>query len=197
MLSARSLFIIWGDTPTYWQWTSVAAARVEEVAELVSVCWLEIKGGIKTGMLLPNTLYAAYLVFKQQSAGAHGFENQAVEALVQIVGEGDGQRRTVYLETPPRPLLQIFPPEFNFSCSCFRNSPDAEKLSLVASPSGLGVHRYPKKRSDGWMEVEVGDFFSGDGEDKEVEMSVYEVKGGHWKGGILVEAIEIRPKGKT
>lgn len=27
MLSARSLSIVWGDTPRYWRWTSVPAAR--------------------------------------------------------------------------------------------------------------------------------------------------------------------------
>ncbi|TKY63642.1 putative F-box protein PP2-B12 [Spatholobus suberectus] len=86
MLPARSLFIAGGDTPSYWRWTSVPAARVSEVAELVIVCWLEIKGRIKTRILSPNTLYTAYLVFKQSSAGAYGFKNQPVEVSVGVVG---------------------------------------------------------------------------------------------------------------
>ncbi|KAG5042178.1 hypothetical protein JHK87_006093 [Glycine soja] len=69
LLSARSLTVFWGegDTPRYWGWAGV---RYLEVTEIVSVPWLKILGRIKTGMLSPNTLYGAYLVFKESSDGA-------------------------------------------------------------------------------------------------------------------------------
>ena len=56
----------------------------------------------------------------------------------------------------------------------------------------------PKERGDGWWEIELGEFFNG-GEDDggEVEMSVLEVEGGNWKGGIVVQGIEIRPKSRS
>lgn len=44
------------------------------------------------------------------------------------------------------------------------------------------------------MEAEMGEFYNEDGEDEEVVMSWMEVKGGHWKKGLIVEGIEIRPK---
>ncbi|KAJ6406111.1 hypothetical protein OIU84_009770 [Salix udensis] len=44
MLSARDLMIVWGDTPSYWRWNSDSSSRFGEVAELISVCWLEIRG---------------------------------------------------------------------------------------------------------------------------------------------------------
>ncbi|CAJ1961213.1 unnamed protein product [Sphenostylis stenocarpa] len=198
MLSARSLSIVWGNTPSYWRWTSVPATRFWEVAELVSVCWLEIKGGIKSRMLTPNTLYGAYLVFKQRSRGAYGFENQPVEVSVGIAGEGEGRRRTVYLETatPRRPRHQIVPRIFSRVRSRFLDSFDAAPPPppppRVDDSAVAG--EYPKERDDGWMEVELGDFFSGGGgEEKEVEFGVYEVKSGEWKGGILVQGIDIRP----
>ena len=101
------------------------ASRFSEVAELVSVCWLEIKGGIKSGTLSEKTLYGAYLVFKQRSGGAYGFYNQPVEVSV------EGRRRTVYLEeaeTPRRPREQIVPGIFSRVRSRFLDSFDAEAM---------------------------------------------------------------------
>ncbi|THU52025.1 hypothetical protein C4D60_Mb06t37250 [Musa balbisiana] len=49
-------------------------------------------------------------------------------------------------------------------------------------------------RDDGWMEAELGEFYNEEGEDGEVEMSLMEVKGGHWKKGLIIQGIEIRPK---
>ncbi|XP_020213402.1 putative F-box protein PP2-B12 [Cajanus cajan] len=203
MLSARSLFIVWGDTPRYWRWTNVPTARFWEVAELVSVCWLEIKGVVKSSMLSPNTLYAAYLVFKQRDAGAYGFENQPVEVEVSVgaAGGGGGGRRTVYLEaaTPRRPRHQIVPRIFSRVRSRFLDSFDAAPPlpSAVEGASG-GGGEYPRERGDGWMEVELGEVLKGGGEgEEEVEIGVYEVKSGEWKGGILVQGIEIRPKLKN
>ncbi|CAJ1976314.1 unnamed protein product [Sphenostylis stenocarpa] len=55
-----------------------------------------------------------------------------------------------------------------------------------------GLQR-PNVRSDGWLEIEMGEFFNTTLED-EVEMSVMEVRGGNWKSGLVVEGIELRPK---
>ena len=38
--------------------------RFAEAVELRTICWLEIKGSINTGMLSPETLYGAYLRVK-------------------------------------------------------------------------------------------------------------------------------------
>jgi len=177
------------------QYHLMFASRFSEVAELVSVCWLEIKGGIKSGTLSEKTLYGAYLVFKQRSGGAYGFYNQPVEVSV------EGRRRTVYLEeaeTPRRPREQIVPGIFSRVRSRFLDSFDA--APPPPPPNAKGGGEYPKERSDGWMEVELGDFFNVGGEkekEKEVEIGVYEVKSGGWKAGILVQGIEIRPKHKN
>ncbi|KAL6194962.1 hypothetical protein ACLB2K_036037 [Fragaria x ananassa] len=60
---------------------------------------------------------------------------------------------------------------------------------VVLDPSTVSPRaRY---RGDGWMEVEMGEFFV-KGDDATVECSVREVNG--TKSGLLVEGIEIRPK---
>lgn len=203
MLSARSLFIVWGDTPRYWRWTSLPPARFSEVAQLANVCWLEINGSMKSSMLSPNTMYGAYLVFKQRDGGAYGFENQPIEVSVGVAGEGDYQSRTVYLEaaTPRRLRHQIVPRIFSRIRYRYLDGFDAAPPPAPSSAgvdsccSGLG-NEYPKERGDGWLEVELGDFFNGAGDDKEVEFGVKEVKSGGWKSGIILQGIEIRPKCK-
>jgi hypothetical protein len=134
------------------------------VAELVSVCWLEIRGKINTCMLSPATLYTAYLVFKV-TTGSFGFEDQPVEVAVGVVGsDGHKRKRSVFLDTE-------------------RGRRQRNQTVPAA------------RRGDGWLEIELGEFFNGgDGDDGEVEMSVLEVKGGNWKGGLIVQGFEIRPK---
>uniref|UniRef100_M8B6B7 Uncharacterized protein n=1 Tax=Aegilops tauschii TaxID=37682 RepID=M8B6B7_AEGTA len=64
MLSARNLFIVWGDTPQYWTWIPLEDSRFSEGAQLMHVCWFEIRGKIHSKMLSQDTTYAAYMVFK-------------------------------------------------------------------------------------------------------------------------------------
>lgn len=189
MLAARDLSIVWGDTPQYWKWTSLSESRFSEVAELISVCWLEIHGKIKTSMLSPNTTYAAYLVFKSTEE-AYGFEYQPAEVTVGITG-GESETRTVYLDpdTGHRQQFQIIPrPGGMF------NRIRTRMLRPFASISRQSDSRYPKARGDGWMEIQLGEYFNKDGEDGELEMSLREVRGGNWKSGLIVHGIDIRPK---
>ncbi|KAE8660208.1 F-box protein PP2-B15-like [Hibiscus syriacus] len=57
-----------------------------------------------------------------------------------------------------------------------------------------GDDRVMSKREDGWMEIELGEFFNGGMSDEEVKMSLMEIKGHQLKGGVIIEGIEIRPK---
>ena len=52
----------------------------------------------------------------------------------------------------------------------------------------------PKKRADGWMEIEMGEFKNEEGEDGEVSISLMETRGGNWKKGLILQGIEIRAK---
>ncbi|CAL5208346.1 unnamed protein product [Lathyrus oleraceus] len=51
----------------------------------------------------------------------------------------------------------------------------------------------PTVRSDGWSEIEMGEFFNSGIENEEVHMKVLETAG-NWKRGFFVEGIEVRPK---
>ncbi|CAL5337269.1 unnamed protein product [Camellia sinensis] len=169
MLGARGLTIVWGDTPIYWAWRSLPwgslpQSRFSEVAELVSVCWLDIKGKIETRLLSPKTTYVAFLVFKFVRAN-QGFESLPAKASVRLVGDEEEKSSTVYLKQPLTPVT-------------------SEGLS----------GRFPQERKDKWMEIQLGEFFNDQGEDGEVVMQLMEIERGNWKYGLVVEGIEIRPK---
>ncbi|KAK4758719.1 hypothetical protein SAY87_020020 [Trapa incisa] len=186
MLSARTLKITWGDTPRYWQWTSISdpRSRFSEVARLQDVCWLEITGKIDLKALSPSTNYAAYFVFSLDRS-AYGFENQPVEVAVGPAAGGESITRIVYLDVQRRKKLRYFRGPFTGPFVLFAGTP----RRVGGSGGGLKCR---KNRSDGWWEVEIGEFEGG--QEGELEMRVKEINGGHWKRGLIVCGIEIRPK---
>lgn len=189
-IGAKELGITWGDTPRYWTWRSAPESRFPELAELVTVCWLEIVGKMNTNSLSPDTNYAAYLVFKM-SEEAYGFYSPA-EVSVKTAG-GKSETRTVYLDRQEgqNQRNQIIPRRIGV----FNRVRHMTGIQPAMQREGdLNV---PKQRADGWLEVEIGEFWTQRDEDEEVEMSVKEVKAGNWKGGVIVEGIEVRPKPVT
>ncbi|XP_060171431.1 F-box protein PP2-B10-like [Lycium barbarum] len=176
MIAPRELIISWGDRSSIWKWRKYCNSRFSEVARLVSVRWLDIRGRIGTEMLSPKTNYAAYLVFKLVDQKSYGLES--ANAIIRFVNyetdsETEKQANTVQLETLPQDR-RIFGGNHN--------------QQIIASGKN------PKMRGDGWMEVELGDFNSKEGIDGPVEARLIEIKRLHPKGGLIVEGIEFRPK---
>ncbi|MCH90741.1 F-box protein PP2-B1 [Trifolium medium] len=165
MLSARSLAIVWGDDTHYWNWIAMPDSRFPEVAFLRFVWWLEIRGMINKLALSKNTRYAAYLVFKMQCG--LGFENTPVELSVGVEG---GLQSTKNVCLYPNGEFKVY-----------------IRRSLRSLPR-------PSVRSDGWLEIEMGEFFNSELEDEEIHMSVIEIKSGTMKERFSLEGIEVRPK---
>ncbi|OVA05665.1 Phloem protein 2-like [Macleaya cordata] len=196
MLGAKDLSIIWGNTPKYWRWRAFPGSRFAEVAELLSVCWLEIHGKLETRLLSPKTLYAAYLVLKFVE-GAFGFDHPPAEAVVKVVGGGPGSsgctvERPIYLDPDGsrRRQLQVAPHRIGLIRRRFGH------ILRPAASMSRWEGQFPQERGDGWMEIEMGHFYNGGEEDGggEVQMTLTEVKGGHWKAGLIIQGIELRPK---
>ncbi|KAJ4901243.1 F-box protein PP2-B10 [Raphanus sativus] len=163
MLSAMNISIMWGDTPQYWEWVTFPEARFKRVAKLLDLCWFEIRGRTNTGVLSPRTRYSAYIVFKKVNH-CNSLEDVSIEAGVGVVGN-EASTRFIYFD---------------------------------ARVDGLSLRRRrrrPHERRDGWMEIELGEFFSGGHimNSDEIEMSAFETKLGHWKSGLIIQGIEIRP----
>ncbi|XWS64490.1 hypothetical protein CRYUN_Cryun05aG0008200 [Craigia yunnanensis] len=69
----------------------------------------------------------------------------------------------------------------------------SKRKQMLKSRVIEGENRVLSKREDGWMEIELGEFFSGES-DEEVKMSLKEIKGHQLKGGLMIEGIKVRPK---
>lgn len=156
------------------------------MAELLDVCWFEVRGKININMLSTGTNYAAYLVFTCKSR-TYGFEHQPAEAFVSISGH-ESEKRIVCLdpEGAERQRYQIVPRRIGLFYHRLRQR--RQDMSMEQNTE------YPKQRKDGWMEVELGEYFVEGGQDGDLEVSLMEVKGGNWKRGLTIQGIEIRPK---
>ncbi|KAJ4722953.1 F-box protein [Melia azedarach] len=55
------------------------------------------------------------------------------------------------------------------------------------------VQSLAQDRGDGWVEIEMGEFFNENGNDGTLVCSVFEING-HSKHGIIIQGIELRPK---
>ncbi|CAL9765409.1 unnamed protein product [Musa acuminata subsp. burmannicoides] len=189
MLSARSLSITWGDTPQYWRWVPLSDCRFSEAAELVNVCWLEIRGKIQSRMLSGRRTYAAYLIFRLAD-WSRGLGHPPQEASV-TMGVQHSSTHVVRLQpndSPSRVRARRnrirFGPLVRWGAMMLEIAADQEAAAEEVGDA----------RDDGWMEAELGEFYIDEGEDGEVEMSLMEVRGGHWKKGLIIQGIEIRPK---
>ncbi|KAL1218396.1 F-box protein PP2-B10 [Cardamine amara subsp. amara] len=156
MLPAMDLIIAWVDNLHYWHWILIPEARFGRVAVLLSVCWFDICGKTNTRFLSPGTRYTAYIVFKKLD-NCKGFEDKAVEAVIEIVGE-EPYERIIYLD-------------------------EAIERNIVK----------PEKRQDGWMEVELGEFFNEGLHSDEINIRVLASDKLKWKRGLIILGIEIRP----
>ncbi|KAA8548437.1 hypothetical protein F0562_000121 [Nyssa sinensis] len=67
-------------------------------------------------------------------------------------------------------------------------------ITVCLKSKGQHFGRLPKERKDGWMEIEIGEFFNVEGDAGEVEICLIEIKDLHWKSGLIVEGMELRPK---
>ncbi|KAM7466115.1 hypothetical protein LguiB_013677 [Lonicera macranthoides] len=169
MLRSRELSIAGKDNEAHWNWPSILGSRFTEVAMLQSVRWLDIKGKIETRMLSPVTTYAAYLVYKLATSARDLIG--PVKTSVRFLGdEVEAEATVVYLKE------QVNMPDIFLGHSRVLRGP---------------VSRLPKERTDGWSEIELGEFLSDRGE---VEMRLWETDFHHWKSGLIVEGIEVRPK---
>ncbi|XP_022156423.1 F-box protein VBF-like [Momordica charantia] len=190
-LSARELSISWSSDPLCWSWKNHSHSRFAEVAELRTVSWLEISGKIRTKTVSSNTLYGAYLLVKI-SDRAYGLDLVPAQVCVQV---GDGAQAqvsegSVWLQRKDKKKEDI-------ECLFYGNRRERVR-KLVGNGEKMeenGSIRVLKEREDGWLEIELGEFFSGEnGTDEEVKMSLMEIKGFQLKAGLVLQGIQIRPK---
>lgn len=168
----------------------------------MDVCWLEISGKLQLSLLTPGTTYAAYFVYAM-AEDSYGLECHVgmppPKAKLTVVSSGTGSKATSATEHTV--CLQHMHGEEETimhrrkqQYMRLRKGYGGRKMMLTreADPD----IRCPRRRADGWAEVELGVFavgLAGD-EDGVVEVSLTEVDSQRWKKGLIVQGIEIRPK---
>ncbi|KAJ9557247.1 hypothetical protein OSB04_011861 [Centaurea solstitialis] len=178
VLSARSLSISLSNEPKHWSWTTHSTSRFFEVIELKTISNIEIEGRINTENLSPNTTYGAYLII---TVSDRAFGLDTIPSETSVSKNECSVTNTAYLcplDNKRQQLESLF----------FMNRRRMMEKRVVE-----GDGRRPSKREDGWMEIELGEFFVGE-ESEEVKMNLMETKGHQLKGGLIIEGIEIRPK---
>lgn len=142
-----------------------------KVCLVEDISYLQIQGRIQVKSLSPDTAYEAFFVY------LHRFkeiEYPPMKASVGLSGKGDEVVNNAYLFT-----------------TAFSTQDDDDE----DEDGGY----FARKRGDGWMEIKMGEFFTGeDGEDdvREVEMRLWETTGRtvYVDYGLVVQGIELRPK---
>ncbi|TVU43347.1 hypothetical protein EJB05_09808, partial [Eragrostis curvula] len=180
-LSARRLSLPWDDGEFSWKWTRNTLSRFAEVADLVDCTCLDIYGRLPAAALTPATAYAAYLVYGT-AEGHRGLSYPDQETAVAVGGRVLERHRV-----------------------CLRPD-DAEThkfrgAGLIAESSSGAIDgreepKRPRRRGDGWWEIDMGRLNTtgagGELEEEEVVAS-FEVLGWYPKRGLIVEGIEFRP----
>ncbi|PQQ03818.1 protein PHLOEM PROTEIN 2-LIKE A1 [Prunus yedoensis var. nudiflora] len=73
MVYAKALDITWSGDTRYWRWFKETSGDNFEAAELLNVCWLEVRGKLATTVLSPGTLYEVVFVVKMKTK-AYGWD---------------------------------------------------------------------------------------------------------------------------
>ncbi|KAK1618880.1 hypothetical protein QYE76_024397 [Lolium multiflorum] len=185
-LSARAL----NTSLPHWRWMHVAVAHdtktgrsiVSEAARLWNVQRLEIRGKIPSKMLSHNSTYAAYMVFKLMHTTS-GLSHPFQEASISIGGS----------ESTHRACLDSY---YEDGAGCM--VPRKQVLARFRRGFGMVLVEddviLPQRRTDGWMELELGGFCNEEDDDGEVCFAFTETEGLNAKTGLVVRSIEVRIK---
>ncbi|KAJ0092269.1 hypothetical protein Patl1_25939 [Pistacia atlantica] len=93
----------------------------------------------------------------------------------------DLERRILYKEDPP------------VKCGVyFEGKDDGKRHSLFLDPAGSMLRRY-RDKGDGWMEIEMGEFFNENGHDGML-MFTSSHDSDNTRNPFIIEGIELRPK---
>lgn len=127
-------------------------------------------------MLSPETKYAAYLVFKVEvNSSDDGYCSVLAVSNIQILGKKRCKK-----------LLCLFP-----------TLDDEEGGSKIVDLVNLLEIPQPTKREDGWLEIELGEYYNTKNEDVELRMEVKDLMGKESYKRHIVQGIEFRPKRDT
>ncbi|CAM0942957.1 unnamed protein product [Alopecurus aequalis] len=151
-MSTKGLFLRLADQP------ALLPHKFIVVAVFSCLRRFEIRDKLDRKMLSHNTTYAVYIVFKIAIYEFDGWDIQLDEASVTVGGHELTRRVCLgaYTQVPPRHVL-------------LKSALREEYCKISDLPEDVVVSR---RRTDGWMELELGEFYNREDADGEVLMSL-------------------------
>jgi len=184
MLSARNLDITWGDDDRYWNWISQDESSFNEIAKLVEVCWLEVKGQFDCKLLSPGAAYSVSFRLKVNESPRHIIQNFGRRVIIPFLPRAYGG-------------WSHKPVKFSLTTPCGDHQIYARYLSDMDKPVETeGYQMAPFRHvEEGWMEFDAGRFVVEEKGDNpgNIEFCMREWDGGNWKRRLLLEGVKILP----
>ncbi|CAA2998576.1 F-box PP2-B12 [Olea europaea subsp. europaea] len=134
----------------------------------VSIIWADTPWYWNWKTLTESRLnYAAYLMYKilENSYGLDSPSEASVKLVQQSMVQVEGENNNVYLKEP-----------------------------TLGQEGWIEFVPMPEERRDTWMEIELGEYFNDEGDEGDIQMQLLETELLHWKHGLIIEGIELRPK---
>ncbi|THU73747.1 hypothetical protein C4D60_Mb04t26120 [Musa balbisiana] len=187
ILSARELSITWGNSPRCWRWRCLPESRFAEVAELLDVCWLEVRGKIESRILSQKTAYAAYLVYRTSDkvygltfpsqeasvkVGVHSSTKLVCLLPIDIRSESDAQRASPWYKYQISYAEKEDEDSEESEEEAEEVDGDSKKAEKVDGDSKKAkkVDGAPQAKIDDWKELELGEFYTDEGDNGEIEV---------------------------
>ncbi|KAG6547402.1 hypothetical protein Mapa_010850 [Marchantia paleacea] len=167
---AEALRVVWGSDRRYWDWLKRGGSSYDKVAYLKAVCWLEVQGNMECSLPVGTYALSWRLALADIFDQAYGWDHWPVEFGMSVDDHHIAQT------------------EHYLQHALFLS----EDMSLD-HPQQRGV-------DNDWKEFDVGDFTVQEGEKGsgigrvKLQYSLIQIKGGHWKSGMFVDGVVIRPK---
>ncbi|KAL3690458.1 hypothetical protein R1sor_016767 [Riccia sorocarpa] len=187
---ARGLFIVWGSDERYWSWLKREGSSYPEVAYLKQVCWLEVSG--QMDCTLPVGSYTlSWRLSVTESTG------RDLSYIRHSLGYGWSHKPVLFkLETDGGLVSQrahfLDPDRWGDETTVFH----ARGRVSAGPPLQYSGRRVVHKK---WMEFDAGDFTVEEGSPNSgvgrvyLKYSLLEIQSGHWKSGIFLDGVVIRP----
>ncbi|KAJ1695763.1 hypothetical protein LUZ63_012461 [Rhynchospora breviuscula] len=163
----------------YWKFISLSDSRFPKGVMLIHKITgrhTQISGRIDSKILSSHTIYAPYLIFR--TAKAVELDEMSFLRSTVTISELSECKQKVFLRPPSNPTEFSQCKRYLYLCKTGNHTLDV---------------KWPKKRIDGWMEVEMGQFYNENWEDREVEISLRVIHG-LITAGIVFLGVEFRPK---
>ncbi|GAB2220310.1 hypothetical protein Droror1_Dr00007954 [Drosera rotundifolia] len=107
MVFAKDLFITWADDNRYWHWRDMDTSDgINTVAELRSVCWLEVHGRFDTTYLSPDATYEVAFVVMMLDCSS-GWEVNINVRLKTLANGSESQHKENLREKPRNKWIEI------------------------------------------------------------------------------------------